>query len=248
MELNKIYHGDCIEGLKSMSDATVDLVVTSPPYNLNIDYAHHKDDMKLEAYYNWCKEWISECYRVLKPGGRFCLQIGCFQSQLNEPSYATFTNIFQEAGFTFREFIIWNKNQIPKRTAWGSWKSPSNPRILPPFEMIINFHKESPKILEKGETDLTKEEFVQWTNGLWVIAPESAKKRNHPAPFPEEIAIRCIKMHSYKEAVVLDPFNGAGTTCKVANDLGRNWIGFDITQEYCDIALNRIYGKKGISN
>ena len=60
MELNKIYHGDCIEGLKSMSDATVDLVVTSPPYNLNIDYAHHKDDMKLEAYYTWCKEWISE--------------------------------------------------------------------------------------------------------------------------------------------------------------------------------------------
>ena len=173
MEVNKIYHGDCIEGLKQMTEATVDLVLTSPPYNLNIEYAHHNDSMKLEAYYNWCKEWISECYRVLKPGGRFCLQIGCFQSQLNEPSYATFTNIFQAVGFTFREFIIWNKNQIPKRTALGSWKSPSNPRILPPFEMIINFHKESPKILEKGETDLTKEEFVQWTNGLWVIAPET---------------------------------------------------------------------------
>jgi site-specific DNA-methyltransferase (adenine-specific) len=240
MELNKIYHGDCVEGLKSMPDAVVDLVVTSPPYNLNIDYAHHKDDMKLEAYYNWCREWISECYRVLKPGGRFCLQIGCFQSQLNEPSYATFTNIFQEVGFTFREFIIWNKNQIPKRTAWGSWKSPSNPRILPSFEMIINFHKGSPKILEKGETDLTKEEFVQWTNGLWVIAPESAKKRNHPAPFPEELAIRCIKMHSYLGGVVLDPFNGSGTTTSVANKLGRKYIGFDITEDYCQLAEDRV--------
>jgi site-specific DNA-methyltransferase (adenine-specific) len=114
--------------------------------------------------------------------------------------------------------------------------------------MIINFHKESPKIINKGESDLERQEFIDWTNGLWVIAPESAKKVSHPAPFPEELAKRCIKMHSYKEAVVLDPFNGAGTTCKVANELGRKWIGFDITKEYCDISLNRIYGKKGISN
>jgi len=131
-------------------------------------------------------------------------------------------------------------NTIPKRTAWGSWKSPSNPRISPPFEMIINFHKISPKILEKGETDLTKEEFVQWTNGLWVIGPESAKRRNHPAPFPEELVIRCIKMHSYIGSVVLDPFNGSGTTTKIAKQLNRDYIGFDITKEYCNLAEDRI--------
>jgi len=241
MELNKIYNQDCISGLQLMKSGSVDLIITSPPYNLNIGYQDHDDSMKLEAYYNWCKSWISESFRVLKNGGRFCLQIGCFQSQLNEPSYATFTNLFQEAGFTFREFIIWNKNQIPKRTAWGSWMSPSNPRILPPFEMIINFHKGSPKIVEKGQTDLTREEFINWTNGLWVIAPESAKKRNHPAPFPEELAKRCIKMHSYVGGVVVDPFNGSGTTTSIANKLGRRYVGFDITKEYCDLAEARIF-------
>jgi len=240
MEFNKIYNQDCISGLKSMSDNSVDLIVTSPPYNLNISYQDHNDSMSLEDYYNWCKVWISESFRVLKDGGRLSLQIGCFQPSLNAPTYATFTNICQEAGFTFREFIIWNKNQIPKRTAWGSWLSPSNPRILPPFEMIINFHKGSPKIIQKGETDLVKEEFIQWTNGLWVIAPESAKKRNHPAPFPEELAYRCIKMHSYIGGVVLDPFNGSGTTTSVAKRLGRSYIGFDITLEYCKLAEDRL--------
>ncbi len=237
---NRIYNEDCITGLKSLPDKSVDLIVTSPPYNLNINYQDHKDDMTLESYYDWCKLWIGECFRVLKDGGRFCLQIGCFQPQLNEPSYSTFTKLFQDAGFTFREFIIWNKNQIPKRTAWGSWMSPSNPRILPPFEMIINFHKTTPKILEKGQTDLTREEFIQWTNGLWVIAPESAKKRNHPAPFPEELAYRCIKMHSYVGGVILDPFNGSGTTTSVAKKLKRSYIGFDITPEYCKLAEDRL--------
>lgn len=240
MEVNKIYNEDCIEGMKKLPSNSVDLVLTSPPYNLSIEYAEHNDSMDLKNYYEWCEQWLSECFRVLKNGGRFCLQIGCFQSNLNEPTYSTFTEICKSVGFTFREFIIWNKNTIPKRTAWGSWKSPSNPRISPPFEMIINFHKGSPKIIEKGDTDLTKEEFVQWTNGLWVIAPESAKKRNHPAPFPEELAKRCIKMHSYIGAVVLDPFNGSGTTTSVANKLGRKFIGYDITVDYCQLAENRI--------
>ena len=226
--------------MKELETNSVDLILTSPPYNLNIEYDKHDDSMNLNSYYQWCEKWIQESFRVLKDGGRFCLQIGCFQSSYNEPTYSTFTELFRKAGFVFREFIIWNKNTIPKRTAWGSWKSPSNPRISPPFEMIINFHKGSAKIKDKGETDLTKEEFVQWTNGLWVIGPESAKRRGHPAPFPEELAKRCIKMHSYLGATVLDPFNGSGTTTSVASELGRNWIGFDISENYCEIAKSRI--------
>ena len=238
--INKIHNTDCITGMKNLNSDSVDLIVTSPPYNLSIKYAEYDDAKALEDYYKWCNQWIEESYRVIKPGGRFCLQIGCFQSNLNEPTYSTFTELFRKSGFVFREFIIWNKNTIPKRTAWGSWKSPSNPRISPPFEMIINFHKSSPKILEKGETDLTKEEFVQWTNGLWIIGPESAKRRGHPAPFPEELAKRCIKMHSYVGATVVDIFNGSGTTTSVAKKLARNYIGFDITKEYCDLAELRL--------
>lgn len=238
--MNKIINKDCIEGMKELPEGSIDLIVTSPPYNLDINYSDYKDNKSINDYYEWCRRWISECNRVLKDGGRFCLQIGCFQPSINEPTSSVLTQICRESGFTFREFIIWNKNQIPSRTAWGSWKSPSNPRILPPFEMIINFHKNSPKIIEKGETDLTKEEFVSWTNGLWVIGPESAKKRKHPAPFPEELAKRCIKMHSYIGAVVLDPFNGCGTTTAVAKKLNRNWIGFDISKEYCTLAEERL--------
>jgi site-specific DNA-methyltransferase (adenine-specific) len=238
--INKVHNKDCVTGMTELPDNYVDLILTSPPYNLNIEYDKHDDSMSLKGYYDWCEKWIEQSYRVLKPGGRFCLQIGCFQSSQNEPTYSTFTELFKKYGFIFREFIIWNKNTIPKRTAWGSWKSPSNPRISPPFEMIINFHKISPKILEKGETDLTKEEFVQWTNGLWVIGPESAKRRGHPAPFPEELAKRCIKMHTYIDGVVLDPFNGSGTTTSVAKSLKRNWIGFDISESYCNLAESRI--------
>ena len=247
IETNNIYNLDCIEGMKLIEENSIDLILTSPPYNLNIEYKDYQDKQPIDVYFEWCKDWIEQCYRILKPGGRFCLQIGCFQPSINSPTYAHFTDISTQVGFIFREFIIWNKNQISKRTAWGSWLSPSNPRILPPFEMIINFHKESPKIINRGETDLERQEFIDWTNGLWVIAPESAKKIGHPAPFPEELAKRCIKIQSFIDAIVLDPFNGAGTTCKVADELRRKWIGFDITQEYCEISIKRIYGKKDIS-
>lgn len=238
--INNIYNEDCISGMQKIPDESIDFILTSPPYNLNIKYDKHNDSMNLANYYDWCENWIRESFRLLKVGGRFSLQIGCFQSTINEPSYSTFTQLFLNAGFTFREFIIWNKNTIPKRTAWGSWLSPSNPRILPPFEMIINFHKVSPKLAVKGTTDLTREEFIQWTNGLWVIAPESAKKVGHPAPFPEELAKRCIKMHSWVGSTILDPFMGCGTTAVVSKKLSRNYIGFDISEEYCNLTKSRL--------
>ena len=110
IETGKIINGDCVEVMKTLPDGCIDLLVTSPPYNLNINYSDYKDDKPIETYFDWCELWIKECYRVLKPGGRFCLQIGCFQPSINQPTYAIFTNIFQKVGFTFREFIIWNKN------------------------------------------------------------------------------------------------------------------------------------------
>ena len=85
---NKIYNEDCVLGMKKLPDDSIDLIVTSPPYNLNIQYAEYGDDMTLESYYGWCKEWIKESWRVIKPGGRFCLQIGCFESSQNEPTYS----------------------------------------------------------------------------------------------------------------------------------------------------------------
>jgi DNA modification methylase len=111
-----------------------------------------------------------------------------------------------------------------------------------PFEFIEVFSKETLKhIGDKENIDITKEEFIEYVNGHWSIAPETRmKKFNHPAMFPEELVKRCIKLFSYKNDLVLDPFNGAGTTTFVANLLERRYIGIDISETYCEIAKERI--------
>ena len=137
--------------------------------------------------------------------------------------------------------IIWDKCQTSNRTAWGSYLSPSSPSFPRPFEYILVFAKETKKLQYKGKTDLTREEFIDWSLGYWKFAPEKRQKKfGHPAMFPEELPKRLIKMFSWKDALVVDLFNGAGTTCKVAKDLNRNYIGFDISKEYCDISNERL--------
>lgn len=146
-----------------------------------------------------------------------------------------------ELNYIYITTIVWDKSQVGSRTAWGSFKSPSCPSFPTQFEFILVFAKNDRKLQYKGETDLTKEEFIEWSLALWKFAPETRQKKiGHPAMFPEELAKRCIKMFSWKGANVLDPFSGAGTTCKVANDLNRNFIGFEISDAYCELANKRI--------
>lgn len=147
--------------------------------------------------------------------------------------------LLRKCGFYFRTKIVWNKNTITSRTAWGSFNSPSNPNILPPFEYIVVVYKGTPR-KEGGETDLTKEEFIQWTNGLWNITPESKKKIGHPAPYPVELCVRLIKMFSYVGDTVLDPFTGSGTTGVACKQLNREFIGIEQSAEYCALANRRI--------
>ena len=139
--------------------------------------------------------------------------------------------------------ILWEKNHYNcKYTAWGSWKSPSNPYLKYSWEFIEVFCKGDLK--HEGDSfmaDITPEEFKKWVYAKWDIQPEfNMKKYGHPAMFPEELAERIIKLFSFKQDVVLDPFNGVGTTTSVAKKLSRKFIGIDISEEYCKIAEKRL--------
>lgn len=137
--------------------------------------------------------------------------------------------------------IIWDKGNSGVSTAWGSWKSASNPVLRDIHEYILVFQKGSFKREKKGKEDtISKEEFLEYTKSIWSFKPESAKKVGHPAPFPIELPKRCIQLYSFKEDIVLDPFCGSGTTCLAAKRLGRYYIGYEIRKEYCEIAECRL--------
>jgi DNA modification methylase len=239
--MNQIICSDALSALQKMESGSVDLVLTSPPYNFDMDYDEHNDKSDSADYLTTLVGIFDECIRVLKSGGRLIINI---QPNYKEyyPSHHAITTAMIERGLIWRGEIVWLKNNLKKLTAWGSWMSPSCPYLSYPFEFIEVFSKDTLKHFgDKENIDLTKEEFIEYVNGHWSIAPETRmKKFNHPAMFPEELAKRCIKLFSYKNDLVLDPFNGAGTTTYVANLLGRRYIGIDISESYCKIAEERI--------
>jgi len=139
--------------------------------------------------------------------------------------------------------ILWDKhNYNCKYTAWGSWKSPSNPYLKYTWEFLEIFCKGDLKHLGKSEmADITGDEFKKWVYAKWDIPPErNMKKYGHPAMFPEQLVERVLKLFSFKDDLVLDPFNGTGTTTLVAKKLSRNYIGVDISEEYCKKAKERL--------
>ncbi len=226
---------DCIKGMEAMGDGSVDLVVTSPPYNVGIEYGAHDDDKGWDEYEKTMRSVISNLFRVVRDGGRVCWNIPSFSSRQN--LYETFLRLFREAGFKQYAEIIWNKDQISSRTAWGSFCSASEPNILPSHEYILVFYKGS-KNHGAGESDLTKEEFIPWTNGMWNIRPETDS--NHPAPFPLALPKRLIKMFTYPGRLVMDPFMGSGTSGVAAVELGRSFIGFELDPKWHEMAQARI--------
>lgn len=252
LEWNNIYNIGCLEGMNYLSDNSVDIIITSPPYNVDlgnnkfnrISYDIYDDNKEYSKYIEWLISIFKECYRVLKSGGRLCINIGD-QKNGKIPTHSILTYKLIELGYLPYVTIIWNKRHTSCRTAWGSYLKPSCPSFPQTFEYIIVFAKESLKLLEKGETDLITDEFVKWTNPIWEIYPEiNQKKFNHPAMFPEEIPYRLIKMFSYENANVLDIFSGMGTTCKVAKENNRNYLGFELSKEYTEQSLLRICRKK----
>ena len=239
--LNKIVCGDAEVVLRNIPDASVDLVITSPPYNFAMKYDEHNDNVDWPSYYAKLNVVWNECARTLKDGGRIAINVQP-NYKLYHPTHHTITTYFREQGFFWRGEIVWVKAHLSKLTAWGSWKSPSCPYLSYPFEFIEVFSKTTLKHAgDSANADITKDEFVRSVNGLWNVAPEREMKSfGHPAMFPKELVYRLIKLFSYRGDVVMDPFNGVGTTTLVSAETGRSYIGIDVSETYCQIAEQRI--------
>ena len=221
---------------------SIDLIVTSPPYNVDIQYNSHKDDVSYPEYLEFSKQWLTNCFEWLREDGRLCLNVPLDKNKGGQQSVgADFTCVAKDIGYQYHSTIIWNEGNISRRTAWGSWMSASAPFVIAPVELIIILYKNSWKKLGGSKiSDVTRDEFMNWTNGLWTFNGESKKKIGHPAPFPLELPVRCIKMFSYVGDTVLDPFLGSGTTLIAAAMLDRKGIGIDIDERYCKLAEKRI--------
>lgn len=236
----RIYNDD-IRKTQSIKDNSIDLMITSPPYNLDIKYNSHDDKMTYETYLTFTKEWLTKCYKLAKDDGRVCLNIPLDKNKGGQQSVcADITSIAKNIGWQYHSTIIWNEGNISRRTAWGSWLNASAPYVIAPVEVIVVLYKKFWRKLHSGKSDIKKEEFLEWTNGVWTFSGESKKKIGHPAPFPVELPRRCIKLFSYTTDTILDPFLGSGTTLIACLETDRKGIGVEMDKKYCALAKRRI--------
>ncbi len=258
-----IYNADILK-LKPITSNSIDLIVTSPPYSVDIKYGNYDDGIPYPDYLKFTKAWLKRCLDVSKPDGRLCLNIPLDKNKGGQQSvYADVLGIAKKVSWKYHTSIIWNEQNISRRTAWGSWMSASAPFIIAPVEMIAVLYKETwKKTSGSGKSDIGRDEFMAWTNGMWLPSDktpsinyeehpdmiwefngESKRRIGHPAPFPIELPKRCIKMFSFVGDTVLDPFMGSGTTLLASRELGRKGVGIEIDTKYCELAKSRLLEK-----
>ena len=235
---DKIYNQSSTN-MSMLPDNSIALAFTSPPYNVGKDY---DNDMNFEDYLSLIRNVGKEVYRVLRPGGRYVINVANLGRKPYIPLHSFFYGLHAtELGFLPMGEIIWQKGKGASNScAWGSWQSAKAPRLRDIHEYLLVFAKQSFSRPDKGQSTIEKTEFISSTLSIWEVPPESAKRVKHPAPFPEKLAERVIELYSYSQDVILDPFVGSGTTCVVAKKTQRHYVGFDISSEYCALANERI--------
>ncbi|MCY3544994.1 MAG: site-specific DNA-methyltransferase [Chloroflexi bacterium] len=239
---DQIVCGDSEEVLKRLPDNCIDLVFTSPPYNFGLGYQESDDANDWEAYFSKLFAVFDECIRVLKYGGRIVVNVQPLFSDYI-PSHHIISNYFMKKRLIWKGEILWEKNNYNcKYTAWGSWKSPSSPYLKYTWEFVEVFCKGQLKKQGKSaDADIDAESFKDWVVAKWSIAPERRMREfDHPAMFPEELARRVMLLFSFRNDIILDPFNGAGTSCVAARRNDRRYLGIDIALEYCTTAERRL--------
>ena len=237
--INRIYNRSS-ETMRELADNSLHLMVTSPPYNVGKEY---DADLSEKEYREMLYRVFKETYRVLVPGGRACINVANVGRKPYLPIHSWIMQDMQSIGYLMRGEIVWNKGaSAGSSCAWGSWRSPSNPVLRDVHEYILVFCKEtfSRPNTEKKTSTIEREQFLSWTKSLWSFSAASAKKAKHPAPFPLELPQRLIQMYTYLEDIVLDPFMGSGTTALAALEADRNWVGYETSKQYVDIALEKI--------
>jgi site-specific DNA-methyltransferase (adenine-specific) len=228
------------EYMSELPNNSIHLMVTSPPYNVGKEY---DEDMTIQEYLLWLERIWMEVFRLLVPGGRACVNIANLGRKPYIPLHAWITDSMLRLGFLMRGEIIWNKAaSASPSTAWGSWKSASNPTLRDVHEYILVFSKGAFKRQnpQQRESTISNEEFLESTKSVWTFPAEPASKIGHPAPFPVELPYRLIQLYSFKDDVVLDPFMGSGQTAIAALKAGRHYIGYELNPEYVTLANTRI--------
>lgn len=241
--LDVIHHSSC-EEMKELPDCSVHLMVTSPPYNVGKEY---DNNLTLEEYLAFLRRVWRETYRVLVPGGRACINIANVGRKPYIPLHASIMQDMIDMGFLMRGEIIWDKAaSATTSTAWGSWQSATNPTLRDTHEYILVFSKGSYRRekMDGRKSTISKEEFLEFTKSVWGFPSESAKKVGHPAPFPVELPYRLIQLYTFSNEVVLDPFMGSGQTALAARKAGRHFLGYEISEDYIQLAQKRILNGK----
>ncbi len=227
------------ERMVNLPDRSVHLMVTSPPYNVSKEY---DEDFTLTEYRDFLCTVFRETFRVLVDGGRACVNIANVGRKPYIPLHAFILQDMLKIGFVMRGEVIWNKSSSAgPSTAWGSWKSASNPTLRDVHEYILIFSKGS--FSRNGSSDrstISRDEFLEYTKSIWDFSAESARRIGHPAPFPLELPRRLIQLYSFHGDVVIDPFAGSGTTCLAARDAGRHYIGYEKNESYARLAEERL--------
>lgn len=226
------------ENMQHIPDSRVALAFTSPPYNAGKQF---DEDLSLTDYLELIRNVGREVFRVLVPGGRYVVNIANLGRKPYIPLHAYFYSIHANIGFLPAGEVIWQKGAgMSGSCAWGSWMSAKAPRLRDLHEYLLVFVKDEFGRPDKGESDISRDEFMEATLSIWNIHPESAKKVGHPAPFPLQLARRVVRLYSYVGDVVLDPFCGSGTTCLAAKEGKRHFVGYDVEPQYCRLAEERI--------
>jgi site-specific DNA-methyltransferase (adenine-specific) len=267
LETGKIINGDCIDEMSKLPESSVDLIVTSPPYNVGIDYDTHIDTMSMEDYWEFTKKWLTESFKVLKDDGRIAVNIP-YEVNVQDRGgrvlfMSEFWSVMKEVGFKFYGLVDLDENSPhrSKTTAWGSWMSPSSPYIYNPKECVILAYKKDRIKKVKGEpqwkgelVDLEQEdgtikqkmmyqekdkkEFMSLVYGQWEYFADT--KQQTKATFSMDIPMNAIKILTYKNDIVLDPFTGSGTSLVAAEVSGRRWLGIELSDNYVKVAKERV--------
>ena len=224
--------------MEELPDNSVHMMITSPPYNVGKEY---DADYSLEVYLELLTDVFTETYRVLVNGGRVAINVANVGRKPYLPLNCYVSRIMQGIGFQMRGEIIWNKSaSAGTSTAWGSWQSASNPTLRDVHEYIQVYSKGDYARKPVGKNTITKEEFLEYTKSIWTFPAASAKRIGHPAPFPCELPLRLIKLYTYEGDMVLDPFMGSGQTAIAAKSVNRRYVGYELSQDYADLAGKRI--------
>jgi len=248
---NKLFCGDCVDIMKQIPNESIALTITSPPYYNLRNYSHWNN---YESYLEDMNKIFIELFRITRPSGWLAWNIQksipfpksiTGKERFHKPLTADITHLLENVGFAYENRIIWYKGKgSATQKLFGSYPYPPLILLSGVTEDIILVRKQQGKYKldrsNKKKSQITKEEWGQWALDFWQIGAEKASKIGHPAPFPIEIPKRLIKLFSFIDDIILDPFLGSGTTAVACKKLNRKFIGIDISEEYLEITKERL--------